>query len=182
MIGIGQLELVPLPAPPDRGKALAAFRVKGEPMPWSRPKPFELGGRIVERFTGPYAKWRTRAIREIATWWGGKEPIRVPLVCSIASVFARPDRPIRWITVDGHDMRYPWPWHAGRLVHMGLGDADNLAKGILDVMQRAPSPVGMEVKLTPMLADDRLVVDLRSTRWWAAEGEAPSVEVRLWHA
>lgn len=181
MIGVHQLDLLPLPDPPSRGKPVAALRLKGDPMPWTRPKPFPLNGRIVERFTGAYQKWRTRSIREIAVWWGRKEPLRMPLVCSVVSVFERPDRPPT-STIDGHRTPYPWPWTSGRLVSLGLGDADNLAKGILDVLQRVPTPLGMETAWTPVLADDRLVVDLRSTRWWTAEGEEPCVEVRLWHA
>lgn len=177
-----QLDLVPLPDPPSRGKPVAALRLKGDPMPWTRPKPMRIGDRITERFQGPYAKWRTRSIREVAVWWARKEPLRVPLVCSVVSVFPRPERPIPSVTVAGRRLEYPWPWVEGRLVHLGLGDVDNLAKGILDVLQRVPTPLGMETAWTPVLADDRLVVDLRSTRWWAAMGEEPCVEVRLWHA
>lgn len=182
MIGVGQLDLVPLPVPPSRGKPVAALRLAGEPHPWQRPKPFPLNGRIVERFTGSYQVWRTRAIREVASWWNRRETLRMPLVCSVVSVFPRPERQIRSVTVDGQRLEYPWPWVEGRLVHLGLGDADNLAKGILDVLQRVPTPLGMETAWTPLLADDRLVVDLRSTRWWAAEGEEPCTEIRLWHA
>ena len=182
MTAIHQLDLVPLPEPPARGKPIAALRIRGEPRPWSRATPFLKNGVMVQRFSGPYAAWRTSAIRHVATWWNRREPIRVPVVCSVTSVFERPHEPVRSVQIDKHRTPYPWAWSEGRNIGLQQGDVDNLAKGILDVLQRVPTPLGMETAWTPVLADDRLVVDLRSTRWWAAAGEEPCVEVRLWHA
>ena len=185
MISAHQLDLVPLPAVPTRGTPLAALRIAGDPQPWARPKPMIIGrgpdARITERFQGPFAAWRVRAIREIAGWWAGREPIRVPVVAKVVAVCERPERPPK-PTVDKHLTAYPWPWTDRRLPSLGLGDVDNYAKAVLDVLQHAPKPIGMDVQLTPVLADDRLVVELRALRVYAAVGEGPGLEVRLWAA
>jgi hypothetical protein len=183
---IAQLEMVPLPGRPTRGQQLVGLRISGDPVPWARPKPFILAKntpneRIVERFTGPYAAWRTKAIREVARWWGGKPGIRVPVVVEVVAVQARPDRPPR-ATVGGELVAYPWVWTDGRNPSLGMGDADNFAKGVLDCLQQVPPPIGLERQLTAVLVDDRLSIHTTGRRVYAAVGEEPCTEVRIWSA
>lgn len=180
-----QLDLVAPPGRVPRGTQLAGLRIAGDPVPWARPKPMTIGrgenARITERFQGPFAAWRVKAIREVARFWARRDTLRVPIVAQVVAVFERPDRPPR-STIDGELVPYPWAWTDGRLPSLGMGDVDNIAKAVLDVLQRAPTPLGLEVAWTPVLADDRLVVDLRATRVYAAVGERACTEVRLWSA
>jgi hypothetical protein len=176
-----QLALVEVQPSPAQGRPLVALRLNGEPMPWSRPKPFHMGTRIVERFSGPFGAWRVRAIRTVASWWAGRDTIRVPVIAEVLAVVERPPRPPR-ATIDGQLVVYPWPWTDDRRPALTIGDVDNYAKAMLDILQQTPKPIGMELTTTPVLADDRLVVELRARRLYAALGEEPCTEVRLWIA
>lgn len=179
-----QLDLVAPPGRVPRGTQLAGFRILGPPQPWARATPHvnpRTGQLLGQVFTGPYGDWRTQAIRAIAAQWAGRESIRVPIAVQVVAVQERPDGPPTRV-IDGCKTPYPWSWEAGRIPSLDLGDVDNFAKGVLDVLQQVPKPLGMEVSLTPVLADDRLVVDLRATRVYAAVGEQACTEVRLWSA
>lgn len=176
MTELAPLELFPPPRS-RRGEPLVSVRLAGDPQPWVRPKPFRRGGKVIARFTGPFAKWRLLVANELEAWWlarGNLSPIRVPVVVRIVSVFARPAKPPT-VTVRGEELRYPWPWTPDRRPAVTQEDADNLAKAVLDCLQR-------QSEGRPVLADDRLVVDLHSVKVYAAVDEQPCTEVRIWRA
>lgn len=177
---IEQLALIDY-APPERsrrGEPVAAFVIAGEPQPWKRPKPMKIGGRIAERFQGAYRKWRLAAIDAVSAWWFGQgniAPVRSPLMVRVVAVFPRPSSPPA-VTIAGEVVRYPWPWTAGRNPALVVGDVDNIAKAVLDIVQREGRGIG------PLLVDDRFVVSLEVAKFYAAIGEEPRTEVRIWRA
>lgn len=177
---IQQLELtdyVP-PARSRRGEPVAAFVIEGDPQVWKRPKPMVIAGHVAERFQGAYRKWRSASIRNVAAWWLGRgnlQPIRTPLIMEIIAVHERPAKPPTF-TIAGEVVRHAWEWVSRRMYALVVGDVDNYAKAVLDVMQREHGVCG------PMLADDRFVVRLEVEKVYAAVGEEPRTEVRMWRA
>lgn len=183
---IQQLELTDYVPPPRsrRGEPVAAFVLAGDPHPWTRPRVLILpNGRQTEGFQGPYGKWRKRAIADLSAWWmarGNLKPIAVPLLVRIVAVYARP-RKAPTVTIAGDEVLYPWPWSSDRRPSLAVGDVDNVAKAVLDVAQHPHKVKGLEVR-GPMLADDRWVVELEAVKVYAAVGEEPRTEVRMWRA
>lgn len=179
---IQQLELtdyVP-PARSRRGEPVAAFVIEGAPQVWKRAKPFIQGGFIKQWFDAGYAAWRDVARRDITTWWrsrGNLAPLRVALIVRVVAVVERPDKPPTY-GIDKQPVPYPWAWTSGRLPSLSRGDVDNYGKAVLDVMQLADAETGFG----PMLADDRFVVRLEVEKVYAAVGEEPRTEVRMWRA
>jgi hypothetical protein len=179
---VEQLELTGMPEwPSRRGEPVAAFVLKGDPQPWTRPSPFQRPGRayVEQRFVGPFAKWRKAAIHAVTGWWWGQGHVRpiqgVPLVVEIVAVYARPAAPPVY-TIGGLELAFPWRWVPGRVPSLAVGDVDNLAKAVLDVAQQHTGLAGA------LLSDDRLVQDLRVCKVYAREGEEPRTEVRIWRA
>lgn len=179
MTSVRQLELVPLPPPPERGRPLVACRIPIEPQVAKRPLATAIRSRhtrsgwAAQVYDHPaYAAWKADAIPLLRAWWAGKPPIRAPLIGQVVLVMPRPAEGLPKITIHGERMAYPFPWTGGRCYHLGTEDLDNLRKGPLDVLVQAG-----------VVADDRLIVeDGGSRKVYAAELEDPCVEVRLWHA
>lgn len=163
---------------PRLGEELAAFVLEGEPQPWQRPTPGTRRNGFVQTFHGQFAEWRRTAISLMSTWWGrskSHDPIREPIVVLVEAVYGRPGFAPTY-QIDGHQLHYPFAWESWRLPAVVVGDVDNLAKAVLDAAQHGTQLFG------PMLAEDRLVVDLRVRKLYAAEGEQPRTEVRIWRA
>lgn len=165
------------------GEPLLAVRIPGGPQPVQR-VPTSAGGRILGISRGPdYQGWIRVAVRMLKRWRidTGREPIAEFVWAGVTSVYARPTKPPR-----GYRLRrkgapaserstfisYPWPWTDGRNPCGAGADVDNLLKGPVDALVESG-----------LLLDDRLVMDLRpGGRWYAARGEQPCMEVRLWRA
>jgi hypothetical protein len=188
-----QLEFVRLADPPGRGTPLLAVsvvvRVGGdvlEPCPKKRPRATIVAGHARVGMDPGYRRWLREALALFRGLWGSRESIAVPVVAEVVAVFSRPQRPVRHVTVDGQRVPYPWSWTAGRTPYLGQGgDADNVAGAVLDALQPPPGDLQPRKKDPPgnaPLLDDRLVVELRCSQCYAAEGEEPQVEVRLWTA
>ena len=142
-----------------------SFVVPGKPIPKGRPRASVRGDRVHMR-TPP----RTVAYEDAVAWAArhaafGKALDMVegtgtarPLAVSIVAVLARVGRlNQRGLT-------------AGRVwAHGSTADADNIAKAVLDGMQRGGA-----------LANDRHVVDVRCRMVYAAQGESAHTEVRVW--
>lgn len=169
-----QAELFAAPAP--AGEQLVALRLDGEPYPWQRPTPVKRGRYTVQVFTDDYKRWRLAAIATVTSWWAPRPTIRVPVVAAVDAVFARPASLPTSYTLGGIEYPIPFDETDGRLPYIGVCDCDNVAKGVLDVMQRG------DRWGAPVLHDDRLVVELRVRKFFAAVGERPHTAVRLWRA
>lgn len=131
-----------------------------------------------------YRRWLREALALFRAAYGLREPIAVPVAVQVDAVFRRPAERVRAVTVAGRRVRYPWGWTSGRNPYLGQGgDVDNVAGAVLDALQPPPGDLAPRKKDPPgepPLVDDRLVVDLHARQWYAAEGEGPCVEVRLW--
>lgn len=150
-----QLFQVTIPGEPQRSKHLCTCPRR---FPDTRPDP-------------AWKAWRTYATNLIRALWLGREPIVVPVLVEVLAVFPRPKSRRRFYTVQGQELPYPWHWTAGRVPYIGTPDWDQVGKAGVDVCVRAG-----------VLADDPLVVSARTPRFYAAKGEGPCVEVRLWSA
>lgn len=178
-----QLPLMALPSDHARGTLLLALWFDGQPQrsatkctclgkpkPKPRARPDKLWG-----------KWRDAMVADLREL--GRPMIVEPVIAQVVAVFARPQRPrttyratppkVDGVRPPGVTRPYSWEWDAGRVPFIGRPDFDNVWKAALDVTVRAR-----------LLADDSLVVGPAGgcARWYAAEGEDPHVEVRLWRA
>jgi Holliday junction resolvase RusA-like endonuclease len=120
-----------------------------------------------------YESWLRTTAMLLREWYTdgqpGREPLSCPVVAQVIAVFARPKEK-KHVTVDGH--RVPFEWSDGRMWQLGTEDIDNIVKSVLDATVAAR-----------VLRDDRLVVlDGGSHKVWAADGEEPHVELRIWNA
>jgi hypothetical protein len=192
---IEQLEMVPMPPLPTRGTPLLALRlvvaVDGqalEPSPKGRPRATIVPG---QRFPllgmdPDYRRWLREALAILRGAWGDRETIWQPVFARIDNVFARPSKPVRHVTVSGRKVAYPWPWTEGRNWYLGTGgDVDNVAGAVMDALQPPPNdlqPRRKDPPGNPPLIDDRLIPWLDARQWYAAVGEEPCTEVRLWSA
>lgn len=166
-----QLELAPLPPAPDYGRPLLAVGILGKPVrakhactchgehPGTRPLP-------------DWKDWRRYAIDVLREHWGRRPTLVCPVVVQVVAVFQRSRRPRKTFDLKGETHPYPYPWTSGRVPYVGRPDFDQVWKAAVDVCVHAE-----------ILRDDPLVVrDAGSDRVYAAEGEEPCVEVRLWRA
>ena len=134
---------------------MIAFTVLGQPVPKGRPRASVRGGRVHMRTPA-----RTVAYEDAVAWAArhaafGKALDMVegtgtarPLAVSIVAVLARVKR------IDKIARGRVW-------AHGSTADADNIAKAVLDGMQRGGA-----------LANDRHVVDVRCRMVYAAAGES----------
>lgn len=171
MTGAGQLQLVPLPEAPDRGEPLFAARIPGQPVR-AKHRCQCIGTKPSTRPEDTWKAWRARAVPLVALHWGRRPRIVAPVIAQVTAVFRRPADRRTTYTIDDEVHPYPWPWVDDRVPFVGVPDHDQVWKAALDVCKHAR-----------VLADDRLVVgDGGSRRWYAAQGEGPCVEIRLWRA
>ena len=99
--------------------------------------------------------WEAVAVEVLACHWDGP-PLDVPVRLEIAAVFARPKRLMR--------QRDP----SGRMPNPCRPDADNVAKALMDAVQRAG-----------VVRDDSRVCQVAISKAYAAKDEGPRVEVRI---
>jgi hypothetical protein len=109
----------------------------------------------------------------LTAYWLGRPTLHSPVLASVTAIFHRPLKPRETYRLNGKDHPYPYDWTPERIPFVGTPDQDQVWKAGLDVLVQAG-----------ILFDDRLVVGDagKSRRWYAAEGEQPCVEVRLWKA
>lgn len=177
MTAVRQLALVPLPPRPDRGRPLLAVQLPGKPQRAKHhPVVIGKGTPYVRATTRPdpgWDAWRSAMVTALRTWGRGRACIVAPVIAGVTAVFPRPKSPRTSYTLDGVTRPYPFPWHPGRVEYIGDPDHDQVTKAAIDVCKQAG-----------LLGDDTLVVGYAGgeSRFYAAEGESPCVEVRLWHA
>lgn len=191
---IGQLELVPRAPEPDFGKPLLAVRLDGQPqraksdavsiirgprknfdgVVWVRK---DMVTATMHPVPG-WREWRDAMVEGLILEYrmdpsDERWPITEPVIAGVVAVFRRPQGDKRRYTMKGIERAYPYPWTDERVPFVGRPDADQVEKAGVDVLVRAG-----------LLLDDPLVVGRAGgiSRWYAAVGEDPHVEVRLWRA
>ena len=133
--------------------------VPGGPMGKGRPRARVVNGRPVMYSHKPTDTWEARAAVVLSDAWEGG-PLEGGCVVRVLALFPRPGR-LRWKTKP-----------MDRSPHMTKPDVDNIAKIVLDAMQRAG-----------VLRDDRSVWELAIRKCYAAGDEPPRTEVRIdWSA
>lgn len=116
-----------------------------------------------------WADWRNAVVPQLQARWR-RPPITTAVRARVVAVFARPQEPRVTITCKGQELPYPFAWTSGRVGFAGTPDWDQVYKAATDVLVHAG-----------ILLDDQLVMGPDGGgRWYAAEGEGPSVEVSLW--
>ncbi len=185
-VPVGQLSFIPRAPEPAFLSCLLEVRLDGkpqrsrhEPMFVARGERKVINGEKWVRLSGISAStrpdpawdtWRTEMVADLRTL--GLPCIELPVFADVRAMFPRPQSPRKTYTLNKVTRPYPYPWHSGRVVYVGKPDDDQVRKAAIDVCVQAG-----------LLLDDVLVVGpAGSGRWYAAEGEDPCVEVRLWRA
>lgn len=136
--------------------ALLACEVLGEPVGKGRPRVALVGGHARAYTPAKTASWEQTAAQVAALQWRGA-PHEGPVHLWVQAVASRPQRLLR--------KRDP----EGRLLRPGKPDLDNVVKAVADALVKAG-----------VLRDDVLVTTITARSLYAAKGEGPRVEIRLW--
>lgn len=131
---------------------LIRFRVKGQPVPKGRPRLTRGGRAYTPAKTKAYQK---RISDHVSQYWIGPPSTRA-IAVEIVAVFQRPKSMNR-----KRDSRK-------RIIHTKRGDADNVAKSVLDSLN------GL------VWVDDCQVFDLSVVKMYAAKSEGPGIEVKIY--
>ena len=132
------------------------------PLGKGRPRATVQGGRARVYTPTATADWEHFAALELRAAWEAKPPMIGPLGCEIVAVFARTAELLRKVR---GEYKYP-TW---RLPHANKPDADNIAKSVLDAVEKAG-----------IICDDKQIALLTVGKHWAMVHEEPRVEVRIW--
>ena len=135
--------------------------IPGQPVGKGRPR-FARRGKGVIAFTPkPTASWEMDAAAVMAREWGDRPQLDQPCELTVVAIFTRPQR-----LICKH--KRACECKPGRIVHSNRPDIDNVIKSCADSAQRAA-----------ILRDDASICALHAVKIYAAEGEGPSVQVRL---
>lgn len=126
----------------------------GEPVGKGRPKFTTIGGFGRAYTPAKTATWERRAASTMRAAWGGAPALDEPTEVVVLAFCKRPQRLCRKKDPDGP------------LWRMSLPDSDNVAKAVLDALQKAG-----------VVSDDKVVVDLRVLSLYADKGEEGRVVV-----
>ena len=126
----------------------------GEPCPKGSPRVTKAGRTYPHKKSSDYIR---NVAGQLEARWMSQPPLEGPLSVKAVVVLSRPKRLLR--------KKDP----SGRVRHDRKPDIDNFAKSVLDAVTKA----GVWV-------DDGQVCDLNMTKWYAAKGEAPRVELWIW--
>jgi len=132
------------------------------PLGKGRPRATVQSGRARVYTPTATAAWEHFAADELRFYMAGKPAMTGPLGCEIVAVFARTAELLRKVKA-GH--KYP-TW---RLPHGVKPDADNIAKSVLDAVEKAG-----------IIVDDKQIALLTVGKYYAMIHEEPRVEVRIW--
>ena len=131
---------------------LISFKVRGQPVPKARPRLARSGRAYTPAKTKAYQK---RISDHVSQYWIGP-PCASAIAVEIVAVFQRPKSMNR-----KKDTRK-------RIIHTKRGDADNVAKSVLDSLN------GL------VWVDDCQVFDLSIVKMYAAKSEGPSIDVKVY--
>lgn len=132
------------------------------PLGKGRPRAVSVNGRARVYTPTATADWEHFAAVELRAAWEAKPPLTGPLGCEIVAVFPRTAALLRKVR---GEYKYP-TW---RLPHAVKPDADNIAKSVLDGVEKAG-----------IIGDDKQIALLTVCKHWAMIHEEPRVEVRIW--
>jgi len=132
------------------------------PLGKGRPRATVQGGRARVYTPTATANWEHFAADELRFYMAGKPAMTGPLGCEIVAVFPRTAA-----LLAKNKIGYKYPtW---RLPHAVKPDADNIAKSVLDAVEKAG-----------IISDDKQIALLTVGKHWAMISEQPCVEVRIW--
>ena len=132
------------------------------PLGKGRPRAVSVNGRARVYTPTATADWEHFAAVELRAAWEAKPPMTGPLGCEIVAVFPRTAA-----LLAKNKIGYKHPtW---RLPHAVKPDADNIAKSVLDAVEKAG-----------IIGDDKQIALLTVGKHWAMIHEEPRVEVRIW--
>jgi len=132
------------------------------PLGKGRPRAVSVGGRARVYTPTATADWEHFAAMEMWSQYESSGPMTGPLGCEIVAVFARTAELLRKVKAG-----YKHPtW---RLPHAVKPDADNIAKSVLDAVEKAG-----------IICDDKQIALLTVGKHYAMIHEEPRVEVRIW--
>ena len=132
------------------------------PLGKGRPRATVQGGRARVYTPTATANWEHFAADELRFYMAGKPAMTGPLGCEIVAVFPRTAA-----LLAKNKIGYKYPtW---RLPHAVKPDADNIAKSVLDAVEKAG-----------VILDDKQIALLTVGKHWAMISEQPCVEVRIW--
>lgn len=129
------------------------FKFDIEPIGKARPRASRRGKHIHMYTPNKTQHWMQLVFMKAREQYKGP-PLGGPMEVHIISVFKRPQR-----------IKIP-----ERTPHVVKPDIDNVAKIVLDALCYGENPV---------LVDDKLIYKLNCESWYAAEGEEPSVTVKV---
>lgn len=132
------------------------------PLGKGRPRAVSVNGRARVYTPTATADWEHFAAVELRAAWEAKPPMTGPLGCEIVAVFPRTAALLR--KVRGEYKHPTW-----RLPHGVKPDADNIAKSVLDAVEKAG-----------IINDDKQIALLTVGKHYAMIHEEPRVEVRIW--
>lgn len=132
------------------------------PLGKGRPRATVQGGRARVYTPTATSDWEHYAALELRAAWEAKPPLTGPLGCEIVAVFARTAELLRKVR---GSCKYP-TW---RLPHAVKPDVDNIAKSVLDAIEKAG-----------IIGDDKQIALLTVGKHYAMIDEKPCVEVRIW--
>ena len=132
------------------------------PLGKGRPRATVQGGRARVYTPTATANWEHFAADELRFYMAGKPAMTGPLGCEIVAVFPRTAALLAKSKIG---YKYP-TW---RLPHTVKPDADNIAKSVLDAVEKAG-----------IILDDKQIALLTVGKHWAMISEQPCVEVRIW--
>lgn len=164
-----QLELLPLPAT-GYGIPILGLHIPLSPRAAPRPRAVARVGRVGVRSPQEYEAWKEDFATLVRNARRGGQPLLLPLVVSVVAVFARPKRQPQHHVGDAELPMPAWP-DDGRAWHTTRPDADNIEKAVLDAC-----------KLAGVIADDSIICETRIRKVYAAPGEAPCIELRIYAA
>jgi len=132
------------------------------PLGKGRPRATVQNGRARVYTPTATANWEHFAADELRFYMAGKPAMTGPLGCEIVAVFPRTAA-----LLAKNKIGYKYPtW---RLPHAVKPDADNIAKSVLDAVEKAG-----------IISDDKQIALLTVGKHWAMISEQPCVEVRIW--
>ena len=132
------------------------------PLGKGRPRAVSVNGRARVYTPTATANWEHFAAVEMRSQYESSEPMTGPLGCEIVAVFPRTAELLR--KVRGEYKHPTW-----RLPHATKPDADNIAKSVLDAVEKAG-----------IISDDKQIALLTVGKHYAMIHEEPRVEIRIW--
>lgn len=127
--------------------------------------------------------WRRLLVDRLRLEWWNRKPINGPIRVTLCFVIQRPQsRPIPPKTVQRKKMKIPNPRRLGGDFYVQQEDWDRGQRVLCPVIpdvDRLTNAVFDGLTEVGVWWDDAQVASLRTEKWYAAEGEEPSIRLRV---